>query len=122
MPRTFHLAALSLGLIWLTVAISARLNGPEPKVELLSYLALGVGLFELISIVRKGLNRATPTRFTGAMVILVFCIWTGGTPFAGAGGLRNAGILFMVWLVCYLASWRAIRGAAEFRKVTSKSG
>ena len=107
MARLLHIAALALGLIWLAVAISARLNVQQPELDLLSYVALGGGLFELISIARKGLNRSTPTRFSAAMVILVFCIWTGGSPFVGPDALRNSGMLLIAWILCLLASWRA---------------
>jgi hypothetical protein len=108
MARALHIAVLSLGLVALILAMLARHTGPEPKLELLSYLALGGGLFELISIVRKGLNRATPSRFSAAMVILVFCIWTGGSAFTGSDALRNSGILLVTWIICCLASWGSI--------------
>jgi len=107
MARLLHIAALALGLIWLAVAISARLNAQHPELELLSCVALGGGLFELISIARKGLNRSTPTRFSAAMVIFVFCIWTGGSPFVGPNALRNSGMLLIAWILCLLASWSA---------------
>lgn len=108
MAKAFHMAALSLGLIGLALASLARYTGPEPKLELLSYFALGGGLFELISIARKGLNRSTPARFSAAMVILVFCIWRGGSPFESPDALRNSGILLIAWILCFLASWRAL--------------
>lgn len=108
MARALHIAVLSLGLVALILASLARFTGPEPKLELLSYLALGGGLFELISIVRKGLDRSTPGRFSAAMVILVFCIWTGGSPFESPDALRNSGILLMAWILGFLASSRAL--------------
>lgn len=108
MAKAFHIAALSLGLIGLTLASLARHTGPEPNLEPISYLALGGGLFELISIARKGLDRATPSRFSAAMVILAFCIWTGGSPLEGPDALRDSGILLIAWIVCRFASSRAI--------------
>jgi hypothetical protein len=108
MAKLLHIGALALGLIGLAFASLARYMGPEPKLELLSYFALGGGLFELISIARNGMNRSTPTRFSAAMVILVFCIWRGGSPFESPDALRNSGILLIAWILCFLASWRAL--------------
>lgn len=119
MAKLLHIAALALGLIWLVAAIFGRLNIQDPKLELLSYVAFGGGMFELISIARKGLNWSTPKRFSAAMVILVFCIWRGGSPFVDTGQLRYAGILLMVGLVCHLASWTAVRGGREIRNLNS---
>ena len=120
MTKLFHIAALAVGLTTLIAISSSRHLENWPNFELLSYFALIVGSIELRSIIKNGPSRQTPARFSVAMTLIVFCLWTGGSPFVGMEEQTEAALLFGAAGFFWLVSWIVISASSNTSKKSTE--
>jgi hypothetical protein len=97
-----HQTIVACMLVALVIVSGYRSITHWPRFELASYLAAGVAIVCLIRMRRRYHLAPDPAEFAFAMVLLAFCIWTGGSPWKGNEGIWNFVILLggagVLWL------------------------